>query len=311
MNRLSDNFVGGNFVWFTGVVEDVNDPEMLGRVRARCFGFHDSNKGLVATESLPWSTVMGPTSSAHVSGIGSTVHGLVQGTWVVGFFRDGPSAQDPVIMGTIGSTYDKAPSSISGFSDPDEQYPTKQQGDEGYIDTNALSRGVNTVSRTVDTTINEPESAFAASYPHNKVTETTSGHLIEIDDTPGAERIRVRHTSGTFVEIHPNGDLVSSAANRYTVTQGNDSIHVKGTVNIFVDGTTNVNVDGTTNITCPTTNLTCQTTNIVGNVNITGNLAITGTSTALIDHISAGISGKGHTHTDTPGIGAGTTSPPK
>jgi hypothetical protein len=239
---------------------------------------------------------MGSTSSAHVSGIGNTVHGLVQGTWVVGFFRDGPSAQDPVVMGTIGSTYDKAPVVTSGFSDPDGQYPTKQQGDEGYIDTNALARGVNTVSRTVDTTINEPESAFAAEYPHNKVTETTSGHLIEIDDTPGAERIRVRHTSGTFVELHPNGDVVSSAANRYTVTQGNDSIHVTGTVNIFVDGTTNV--------TCPTTNIT-------GDVNITGDLTISGTSTAAGDHISAGISGKGHTHKDTPGLSAGTTSPPQ
>ena len=296
MNRLSDSFIGGSFVWFTGVVEDVNDPEMLSRVRVRCFGFHDANKGLIPTSALPWSSVMGSTSSAHVSGIGNTVHGLVQGTWVVGFFRDGPSAQDPVVMGTIGSTYDKAPNSTNGFSDPDGQYPTKQQGDEGYIDTNALSRGVNTVSRTVDTTINEPESAFAAEYPHNKVTETTSGHLVEIDDTPGAERIRVRHTSGTHVEFFPNGDLVSSAANRYTVTQGNDSIHVTGTVNIFVDGTTNV--------TCPTTNIT-------GDVNITGDLTISGTSTAAGDHISAGISGKGHTHKDTPGLSAGTTTPPQ
>ena len=296
MNRISDSFLGGSFVWFTGVVEDVNDPEMLSRVRVRCFGFHDANKGLIPTSSLPWATVMGPTGSAHVSGIGTTVHGLVQGTWVVGFFRDGPSAQDPVVMGTIGSTYDRAPNSTNGFSDPDSQYPTKQQGDEGYIDTNALSRGVNTVSRTVDTTINEPESAYAAEYPHNKVTETTSGHLVEIDDTPGAERIRVRHTSGTHVEFFPNGDLVSSAANRYTVTQGNDSIHVTGTVNIFVDGTTNV---------------TCPTTNIKGDVNITGDLTISGTSTAAGDHISAGISGKGHTHKDTPGLSAGTTTPPQ
>ena len=60
-----------------------------------------------------------------------------------------------------------------------------------------------------------------------------------------------------------------------------------------------------------------QITNVTGTQEITAgkteiknNVEITGTSTASVDHISAGISGKGHTHTDTAGLGAGTTSPP-
>jgi hypothetical protein len=312
MDRTSDNFIGGPFVWFTGVVEDINDPEMMSRVRVRCFGFHTDSKGLISTDSLPWATVMGPTTSAHVSGIGNALHGLVQGSWVVGFFRDGPSAQDPVIMGTIGSTYEEAPNSNFGFADPDGQYPTIQQGDSTYIDTNALSRGINTVERTLDSVIGEPPSAYAAEYPHNKVTETTSGHLIEIDDTPGSERIRVRHTSGTFVELHPNGDVVQSNSNKYQITSGNDSVHVTGQVNIIVDG--NINLTANSNLNAQvsgTTSLTCPTTNIQGDVNITGDLNISGTSTASGDHVSAGISGKGHTHRDTPGLGAGTTTPPQ
>jgi hypothetical protein len=312
MDRTSDNFVGGPFVWFTGVVEDINDPEMLSRVRVRCFGFHTDSKGLISTDSLPWATVMGPTTSAHVSGIGNVVHGLVQGSWVVGFFRDGPSAQDPVVMGTIGSTYEEAPNSNFGFADPDGQYPTIQQGDSTYIDTNALSRGINTVERTLDSVIDEPPSAYAAEYPHNKVTETTSGHLIEIDDTPGSERIRVRHTSGTFVELHPNGDVVQSNSNKYQITSGNDSVHVTGQVTIIVDG--NINLTANSNLNAQvsgTTSLTCPTTNIQGDVNITGDLNISGTSTASGDHVSAGISGKGHTHRDTPGLGAGTTTQPQ
>ncbi len=60
-----------------------------------------------------------------------------------------------------------------------------------------------------------------------------------------------------------------------------------------------------------TTSLTCPNTNIQGDVNISGDLNITGTSTASGDHVSAGISGKGHTHRDTPGLGAGTTTPPQ
>ena len=40
------------------------------------------------------------------------------------------------------------------------------------------------------------------------------------------------------------------------------------------------------------------------------NVKITGTSTATTDHLSNGISGATHTHTDSAGTGAGTTTPP-
>ena len=46
------------------------------------------------------------------------------------------------------------------------------------------------------------------------------------------------------------------------------------------------------------------------NTDILQDVDITGTSTASVDHDSAGISGKGHTHTDTAGTAAGTTTAP-
>ena len=45
--------LGRNFVWFFGVVEDRIDPNYLGRVRVRCFGFHTDNRELLPTEDLP------------------------------------------------------------------------------------------------------------------------------------------------------------------------------------------------------------------------------------------------------------------
>ena len=40
-----ENFIGQDgFVWFTGVVEDRQDPDKLGRVRVRCVGYHTDNK---------------------------------------------------------------------------------------------------------------------------------------------------------------------------------------------------------------------------------------------------------------------------
>lgn len=254
MNRNSDAFVGGNFCWFTGVVEDINDPEKLGRVRARAFGYHTESLIDIKTDALPWATVMGPTNSANISGIGTTTHGLVNGSWVVGFFRDGPSAQDPIVMGTVGSTYEEKPKNKTGFSDPSETYPKYQQDTDGtdlesdYIDTNLLARGTNTITRELDTVTSEPATKYAAVYPNNKVTQTTSGHIIEIDDTPGAERINVRHRSGTFVEIHPNGDVVQNNGNRFQITTGNDNVHITGVCNLTIDQDCNTTILGDWNI---------------------------------------------------------------
>ena len=56
----------------------------------------------------------------------------------------------------------------------------------------------------------EPESAANADnqpvYPYNDVTQTESGHFMEMDDTPGAERIRLQHRTGTFTEIQADGN---------------------------------------------------------------------------------------------------------
>ena len=59
----------------------------------------------------------------------------------------------------------------------------------------------------------EPESPYAAQYPYNHVYESESGHVIEIDDTPGAERLHWFHRSGTFREIHPDGKQVNKVKN--------------------------------------------------------------------------------------------------
>ena len=99
----NDQFVGGHFCWFTGIVEDVTDLEGLDRVRVRAIGYHSDDKGEVPTASLPLATVMGSTLNAGHKGVGSN-HQLVIGSWVIGFFRDGTSAQDPVILGTIASS---------------------------------------------------------------------------------------------------------------------------------------------------------------------------------------------------------------
>ena len=71
---MSENYFMGldGFVWFTGVVEDRNDPDKLGRVRVRCLGFHTEDLNDIPTKDLPWANVMAPTTNPSMQGLGQT-----------------------------------------------------------------------------------------------------------------------------------------------------------------------------------------------------------------------------------------------
>ncbi len=112
------------FVWWQGVVEDRNDPLQLGRCRVRILGFHPQERSAVAIEELPWAFPLQDITSAAMSGIGQSPVGPVEGTWVIGFFRDGENAQEPIMMGTIGGIPQDLPCrSGLGFFDPNGKFP--------------------------------------------------------------------------------------------------------------------------------------------------------------------------------------------
>ena len=116
----------GEFVWWQGVVEDRTDPLFLGRCRVRILGYHTDNKedGTgIPTADLPWATPSQPITSAAMNGVGTTPLGLVEGTWVFGFFRDGKNAQEPVIIGTFGGIPEDGANPALGFNDPNGKYP--------------------------------------------------------------------------------------------------------------------------------------------------------------------------------------------
>lgn len=117
-------------------------------------------------------------------------------------------------------------------------------------DISNLARG-DVLSKSIDISkVSIPDSPAAPVYPFNKVTETESGHVFEIDDTVGAERISTYHRSGTFQEIHPDGSRVTRIVNDdYEVTCKDKTIFVGGKVNIVVLGDANLEVTGKTDIT--------------------------------------------------------------
>tara|TARA_E500000331_G_scaffold312057_1_gene319760 strand:+ start:1984 stop:3132 length:1149 start_codon:yes stop_codon:yes gene_type:complete len=113
-------FLGNNFQWFVGVVEDRMDPEHLGRLRVRCLGLHTSNKGAIATADLPWASVSLPITASGISGLGQSPSFVVEGSWVWGYFRD-ELMQEMVIVGTLPGKPNELGNPDSGFYDPNRR----------------------------------------------------------------------------------------------------------------------------------------------------------------------------------------------
>jgi hypothetical protein len=284
---FNENFMGLNgFYWFTGLVEDRNDPLKAGRVRVRIIGAHTSDKTILPTEDLPWALVMLPVTASGVSGIGQSATGLLEGSWVFGFFRDGQRNQEPVILGSLPGRPTSAANSSQGFNDPNGVYPK-------YInepDTNRLavnnpdkphpSLAIDAANRVTgiqayNSEWSQPASTYGAVYPYNQVYESESGHIVEFDDTPDAERIHIRHRSGTRLEITSNGDqLAIIKGDNYIIIDGNNKVYIAGSSDITVNGNANIKAGGDVGVLASNIDMVAS-----GNIDISagGDVTIKGT----------------------------------
>ena len=235
-----------------GVVEDINDPEQLGRVRVRVYGVHPVNNQQLITEHLPWAPIMMQATSSSVSGLGQSPTGIETGSTVTVMFFD-DDMQMPCVIGTFSGFPSKVSDPNTGFSDPHSLLPRWLH----ESDVNRSARGKDHdqldsrlnvelgVVKADGSTWDEPSTAWAPEYPKNKVFESVSGHMIEIDDTVSAERILVQHTSGSFVELHPNGDIIlKSKGSTYEIIANDKNISVGGDCNITCGGNLNVSSTG-------------------------------------------------------------------
>jgi hypothetical protein len=105
----------------------------------------------------------------------------------------------------------------------------------------------------VDGLWTEPESAATVEnppqYPYNSIQQTESGHSFEMDDTPSRERVRLQHRSGTFLEMHPNGDEVHKVyGTGYEIHLKGKNVLIKGVCNITIEGDANMEVKGDHNL---------------------------------------------------------------
>lgn len=134
-----------------------------------------------------------------------------------------------------------------GFKDPNKEFPKKEYLNvpstnlaASGIKKNSLYLGGGDQGLSLDLKPQE-----ASQYPLNNVRETISGHVTEIDDTPGAERILFKHKTGAGIEMRADGTvIVSSVNNTVRITGGDEKVIVEGDGEITYNGNLTLNVTG-------------------------------------------------------------------
>jgi len=198
-------------MFLKGLVEFVDDPLKLGRVKVRIIGKHSPNKtkpddyDFLKTEDLPYAMPISPVGASSISGICNFSVPEINSVVVCGYFDE--DEQELFYIGTLGLL---GKTKIDGFGiesnpNPLTEYPYSP-----------LVSGTNTIEElditsAIPASFVVPQSGYATEYPYNKVIETAGGHVIEIDDTSGAERIRVKHKSGSFRSTDKDGNTIEYA----------------------------------------------------------------------------------------------------
>jgi len=201
--------IGG--LW-RAIVVTAKDPLKLGRVKVRI-------PELLGDLEFAWANVLLPVGGKGTGGFGVPKQ---DAEVYVQFVSEDP--QRPIVVGaTHSQPAEDSTAPLAAKGDPDPVRDT---------------RGTDTALSAAGYTLTEPPDPYAPVYPNNEVYKAASGHLIEIDSTPGQERISITHgVSKSFLEFHTNGDVVFTAKGKaYVLTEGNLETHVKGSLLAAVDG---------------------------------------------------------------------------
>jgi len=255
------------FVWWQGRVEDRDDPLNLGRCRVRMLGFHSQNIMDIPTSTLPWAYPAMPINSNP----GDPAIGPTVGTWVMGFFRDGQDAQEPIMTHIVDAGFTNEDDVVNNLAGNSPEWGGKKSIVTDEVNTNRLAKGNPVATYVQDYTtkhtgetveypspahgfpnpshavpIPVPGLGYNADYPNNKVEESDSGHVTEVDDTPGSERLSKVHKSGTLEVIKSDGSkVVKVVGDDFEMVLSDKTLKVSGNLNIVSDGDINFKAGGT------------------------------------------------------------------
>src|SRR6056300_159356 len=133
------------------------------------------------------------------------------------------------------------------YEDPQKIFPKREYSNAPS--TNLEARGIEENNLYIgggDVEIDlELQDYVSSTAPLNQVRRTVSGHVQEIDDTPGRERMLFRHKTGAGVEMRADGTVViSSTNNTVRVSGGDEKVIIEGNGQIVYHGNLRMRVDG-------------------------------------------------------------------
>ena len=140
------------------------------------------------------------------------------------------------------------------MSNVTEEPDTSRIARKETIDKTVIQKRIDWLQKNVPKALssgtwNEPQTEHDSKYPYNNVQQTESGHVFEIDDTKGKERISEQHRSGTFYEIHPDGKKVEKVLNdKFEIVHGNEYVLNFGELEICIKKSKGELVEGDSKI---------------------------------------------------------------
>ena len=195
---MQSNFLGRDgFKWWIGQVapeeaqgKQINGDGWGNRVKVRIMGYHPDDEVELKNEDLPWAHILkSPEAGSGRAGRGKPTQ-VLPGDNVLGFFLDGDTAQQPVILGVFSSstaaaeiskdkTYSQPFVPFTGYTSkikPNDNIAQSEAGDQ--------NKEASPSNRHLDT--ETAEQITAATGKLTKVASTVLGTTVTFGDTSGA-----------------------------------------------------------------------------------------------------------------------------
>ena len=147
---------------------------------------------------------------------------------------------------------------VSSKSKNRPEDPTGQYPETDYFFSSNISKEARGVARNdleffaqYDDVELETGNKVSSVYGKNQVSKSEKGHVWEVDDTDGNERILIKHIEGSGIELTPDGSIIISTKKRKVeVIGGSNEVIVEGDAQLVYKGNLNIKVVGEFNVDC-------------------------------------------------------------
>jgi len=138
--------------------------------------------------------------------------------------------------------------------DPTGQFPTPEHYNRESTNTQARGENRNSlkwVASSEGVAQILTQEYISSIYPFNQVSRSITGHVYEVDDTPGNERVLIKHADGAGIELGVDGSVsISALGNKIEVAGGDQHITIVGDAKLVYQGNVDMQVTGEFNIDC-------------------------------------------------------------